>query len=132
MPAPRYLRFAQSLALCSSLAMLPACPSSMTGSDAGDDGDTSSGTDAPSLDAPIAELDTPTMMGADTGATDAPADDEDAPIADAGMTDAGLDCADCDCFDIGGEDAGRPSCFEIGLESCCIAVGPLSPPDLPA
>ncbi len=129
MPAPRYLRFAQSLALCSSLAMLPACPSSTTGVDAGEG---PSGLDAPAApDSPIAEGDAPVMV-TDTGVpTDTPADDEDAPIADAGVTDSGLTCSDCDCFDLGA-DAGRPDCFAVGLSDCCIAVGPLSPPDLPA
>lgn len=131
MPAPRYLRFAQSLALCSSLAMLPGCPSSTEGVDGGGS-DTPSGLDAPMSDTLIAETDAPVMMTTDTGVpSDTPPDDEDAPLADAGVTDAGLECADCDCFGIAA-DAGRPDCYSVGLSDCCIAVGPLSPPDLPA
>jgi hypothetical protein len=56
------------------------------------------------------------------------------PVADAMPgEDAGLTCADCACAFPGGDlsDAGR-TCDSIGLWGCCVAVGPLAPPDLPA
>lgn len=134
MTTPRYLRFARALALCSSLAALPACPSTTSGTDAGDEPDVpSTGTDAPVTDAPIA---TDTPEGTDAPiATDGGTDEDASELADAGeVQDAGDACSTCVCFGPGGDDAdaGRPGCETVGLDSCCFAVGPLSPPELPA
>lgn len=138
MPAPRYLRFARALALCSSLAVVPGCPGGSEATDAG--GDDAPGTDAPSsIDAP-ALADAPVLADAPALAdapstTDAPSM-SDAALADAGGEDAnvamedGGDCTACECFLA--TDAGLPSCEAVGLISCCVAVGPLAPPDLPA
>ena len=65
----------------------------------------------------------------DAAVRDAPPVRTDAFVArDTGV----LTCADCDCG-WGGFDAGSaPQCEAIGLWSCCAAVGPMAPPDLPA
>lgn len=140
---PRYLRFAQALALCSGLATVPACPSSTTltvdsgpaGTDAPAPADDapSTGTDAPvAMDAPSPGADAPS-----TG-TDAPAPAEDAPVAvaDAGELDGGDVCATCECTGLIPVDAGEgglPDCWTVpGAEICCAVIGPLSPPNLPA
>jgi hypothetical protein len=133
MTTPRYLRFARALALCSSLATLPACPSAMTGTDAGDEPDVpSSGTDAPvATDTPVA---TDAPEGEDAPAmTDGGGEADVGELADAGEPqDAGDACSTCACFGLGEVDAGLPGCETVGLDSCCFAVGPLAPPDLPA
>ena len=143
MPVPHYLRFARALALCSSLAVVPGCPSSSEAPAAGDEDD-APGTDAPSsVDAP-ALVDAPSLTDAPS-TTDAPSMTDaalaDAALADAALYDAGSDdaavamedggdCTACECFLA--TDAGLPSCEAVGLISCCVAVGPLAPPDLPA
>lgn len=135
MTTPRYLRFAQALALCSGLATVPACPSStMMGTDSG----------PPGTDAPAVEMDAPSGEDAPIAMTDAPSTGDDAPStgddapsvlpdAPVAVGDAGDLCPTCQCFavDDAGPD-GLPNCDTVGLASCCFAVGPLSPPDLPA
>lgn len=145
MTTPRYLRFAQALALCSGLATVPACPSSTTlGTDSGPSGtdapalaDAPSALDAPSdLDAPATPTDAPS--GSDVMATDdAPATADDAPaLADAGDVDGGDICATCQCFGplpVDAGEGGLPDCFTVeGAGICCAVIGPLSPPNLPA
>ncbi|MFO0747372.1 MAG: hypothetical protein U1F43_17145 [Myxococcota bacterium] len=44
-------------------------------------------------------------------------------MADA-IEDTAIDCATCVC--------GDPDTSEACIQVCCIAVGPLAPPDLPA
>lgn len=118
---PRYLRFARALALCSSLAALPGCPSS-SGSDAG-------GTDTPSTSDTPALADAPSTEDAPSS-EDAPSTEDAPALADAPVEDAG-DCSTCDCG-FSGIDAGLPLCDSVGLILCCAAVGPLAPPELPA
>lgn len=102
-PTPRYLRFAQALALVSGLAA-PGCALDHTrGDDTGPLPD--GGTDAFVADA-----------GSDTGV--------DAPYIDP--------CSRCECV-FGGDMPPPPgSCEAAGTPECCYLVGPLSPPDLPA
>lgn len=53
-------------------------------------------------------------------------------LRDTNVADA-LTCADCLCPQWPGAEAGtRPNCDNVGLASCCYAVGPLAPPDVPA
>lgn len=154
MTSPRYLRFAQALALCTGLATVPACPgpsgtpdsgaapmdAPATGTDA-----PSTGTDAPSTgtDAPVAMTDAPsTGTDAPVAATDAPSTGTDAPIV---STDAPIQLADapgvdictlCRCEGPLPSDAGPdplPDCWSVeGAGICCAVIGPLSPPDLAA
>lgn len=69
----------------------------------------------------------------DAGSRDAGSRDAgsgDAGLGDAGAPDAGpFTCAQCICFLV---DAGQPECTALGHAECCAAIGPLSPPDLPA
>ncbi|MDQ3034364.1 MAG: hypothetical protein M3Y87_18295 [Myxococcota bacterium] len=117
---PHYVRVARALALVTGLAGLPACAVSTTlGTDSGP-GEADSG-----------------PMLADSGSdTDSGATGDDAgTVADAGsQPDAGTvhTCATCTCTF--GVDAGPVvSCEGVGLETtCCAAIGPLFPPDLPA
>ena len=137
MTTPRYLRFAQALALCSGLATVPACPSSTTmTTDSGP-----AGTDAPTLADVPTGIDAPITMGDDASTgTDAPGTTSDAATADApALADAGDGgniCETCMCvgplpFD-GGPGA-PPDCWTVpGAEICCAVIGPLSPPNLPA
>lgn len=55
-------------------------------------------------------------------------------VADAGTDAPSVDpCSTCDCV-FGSDGVPDPpnSCAAMGLYSCCYAVGPLSPPELPA
>ncbi len=105
---PRYLRFARALALVSGIAApMGGCAISHDVDDTGPDRDT-----GPQVDA--------------------------APIADVLVSDAGTDapyvdpCLSCECV-FGGDLPPPPtSCEAQGHPECCYAVGPLSPPDLPA
>ena len=145
MATPRYLRFAQALALCSGLATVPACTGTTTmttdtgpvGTDAPAVADAPSGVDAPSgTDAPATPTDAPS--GSDVMATDdAPViTDDTGMLADAGDVDGGDICATCMCvgplpFDAG--EGALPDCWTVpGAEICCAVIGPLSPPNLPA
>jgi hypothetical protein len=143
MTSPRYLRFAQALALCTGLATVPACPASTTlTTDSGPPPmDTpASGTDAPTpgTDAPIVMADVPTGTDAPTTPTDAPSTGTDAPIvlADAPIVipDGGSICDTCYCeLGIPVDGGGQPNCWDVeGAGICCAVIGPLSPPDLPA
>lgn len=113
--APHYLRVARAIALLGGLAGVSACAAS-TEREAPD---ARVGTDA--------AIDAGEMTPEDGGT-----------LADAGPLDAGapLDsghsCETCVCTF--GSDAGPVvSCEEVGLtDTCCLAVGPLFPPDLPA
>lgn len=140
---PHFVRVARALALVTGLAgMAPGCGAGPVGAPADafagvDSG--GGGTDAAMvLDAARdASADTgnahdtgtvsdtgtarDTGTGRDTG-VDAAADD--AEVADAGM----FDCLTCDCFGV--EDAGRVDCNMAGHIECCVAIGPLAPPDL--
>lgn len=109
--APRFLRFACAIALTSGVgASASGCYASHEGVPAGDAG--------PRRDARTVVADTPPPR--DVG--------PDVPVV---VADAPLTCADCDC--VFGVDAGpRPSCDSLGLWSCCAAIGPCAPPDLPA
>ena len=125
---PHYVRFARSLALLGGLGALGAGCGASTNTP--DDAFTPSTPDAstasndayvsPSDDAFVAANDAPIVISDDTGAA---------------PTDAYDMCAACVCLGAGGggggEDAGRPDCYTVpGSEVCCVAVGPLTPPDL--
>ena len=148
--APHYLRFARALALLTGLAGIPACTE--TGEVVADGGPAprDAAADAGDLDASTSSADggdtTPdggdtTPDGGDTtpdggGAAPDGGDrlaDAGGPGLDAGdvVPDAGVpfDCAACDCFGAPDVDAGVPSCFPDHA-MCCVAIGPLSPPDL--
>lgn len=45
--------------------------------------------------------------------------------------DSGLSCQECSCGEVPA-DAGIPSCYDVNLTNCCVAVGPLLPPDVAA
>lgn len=120
MAAPHYLRFARALALVSTAA---CSETHAPGDDAG-----------PSpVDAYVA-LDAPATVH-DSGPTFV---DVGLPLEDAGgdagteVADGGLQCGDCACREFPVDGASLPNCYDVGLDVCCLAVGPLSPPDLPA
>ena len=148
---PHYLRVARALALVGGLSATGGCTEATSLGDAGStDGgprpsDASAALDAASDDAGEATVDASVMTPTDGGDVDGgdvdgggllDAGDVDGgtALADAGDTDAGaapFDCATCDCFGAPDVDAGVPSCFpDHGM--CCIAIGPLPPPDLAA
>jgi hypothetical protein len=126
MTDPHYLRFVRTLALLSSIGGA-GCGTSTTPGDAATTPDAASSPDT-GTDAAVATVDTGTdapIATVDTGT--------DAPIAtsDGGNdVDAFFDCATCSCG-FTAEDAGLPSC-DPDHAICCVAVGPLAPPDLAA
>jgi hypothetical protein len=101
---PHYLRFVRTLALVSSIGGA-GCGMATTPDDVG-----STGQDA--------------ATAADTGA------DAVVVLVDADTPDTAFSCASCQCS-FGGVDAGLPAC-EPDHTVCCVAVGPLAPPDLAA
>ena len=112
MPTPHYLRFARTLALVGGLAGATGCATSHTR-----EGE-------PRPDASISVRD---------GAVFRPdAARPDAARADAATPDSGHTCATCECESFGGDDPDIIGCEEVGLWDCCVAIGPLFPPDLPA
>ena len=143
--APHYLRFARALALLTGLAGIPACTE--TGEVVADGGPAprDAAADAGDLDASTSTADggdtTPDGGGAAPDGGDTTPDagdllaDAGAPGLDAGdvVPDTGVpvpfDCAACDCFGAPDVDACVPSCFPDHA-MCCVAIGPLSPPDL--
>lgn len=57
----------------------------------------------------------------------------DAPAADTALADAPVDvCSVCLCVFGGDLPAPPESCEAMGHTECCVTVGPLAPPDLPA
>lgn len=113
MAHPHYLRFARSLALVSGLGCAAAgCGLATTPS--GDAGGSATDTGGGATDTGTVVADAGTDAGNDTGA------------------DAGFDCTTCTCG-LTADDAGVPFCSGDAIILCnCAAVGPLSPPDLPA
>ncbi len=110
MTEPHYLRFARALALVGSMGGTAAGCGMAT---------TPAGTDAGggTADTGSTQPDTGTVL-------------DDAAIADAGSeVDAYLNCdmTMCTCG-LTADDAGLPLCNQ----NCCVAVGPLAPPNLPA
>lgn len=108
MTEPHYVRFARALALASTLGGVAGCGTSTTLPE----NDAATGADAATVD------DAATL--ADAG-------------SDAGSdVDAFFDCATCTCG-LTADDAGLPFCPSEQIVTCnCAAVGPLSPPNLPA
>jgi hypothetical protein len=145
---PHYVRVARALALVTALAGAPACSSSTTPDTDSGSGDTDGGgmiADAGGGGTDAGGGGTDSGSGgtdSGTSATDSGAladsghagHDSGTAVADAGQPDAGIvhTCATCVCT--WGADAGPVvSCEAIGMEvPCCIAIGPLFPPDLAA
>ena len=146
---PHYVRVARALALVTALAGAPACSSSTTpDTDSGTGGTDSGGMIADSGGGAIDSGGGATDSGgggtdSGGGATDSGAGvdsghaghDSGTAVADAGQPDGGGIVHTCEtCVCTYGADAGPVvSCEAIGMEiPCCIAIGPLFPPDLPA
>jgi hypothetical protein len=89
-------------------------------------------------DAALSDASTPDASTPDASTPDA------APIADAGhdagndahvvLVDAGADaaltCETCVCLFDGEPPPGEVDCNDVGLWTCCAAIGPLAPPEL--
>jgi len=137
---PRYVRVARALALITGLAGLSACGDNATAeptdSGTGADSSTDSGT--------LADLGGETDSGAESDlgneadlgtATDSGTDVDLGVIADGGGIDASaIACDACVCTGFGVDSDAGPvvSCEAVGRIDCCVAIGPLFPPDLPA
>jgi len=135
---PRYVRVARALALITGLAGLSACGDSATAeptdSGTGADSSTDSGT--------LADLGGETDSGAESDlgseadlGTDSGTDVDLGVISDAGGIDASaIACDACVCTGFGVDSDAGPvvSCEDVGRFDCCVAIGPLFPPDLPA
>ena len=119
-PLPRYVRFARTLALVGGLG-LAACGDDATGSDTiAPDTLTA---DTATVDILAPDTTSVDSVGGDTALADTEAADTAA--ADTAIADAVVDCDACTCAF--GQDVEGAACPDV----CCVAVGPLAPPDLP-
>lgn len=117
MRQPHYLRFARSLALVGALGVAACGDDDKTG-DTADTADSVSETVQPDTTTPDTMADTAPETVEDTIADTTPETVEDT------IADTAVDCDACDC--------GSADASESCISACCIAVGPLYPPDLPA
>ena len=143
---PRYVRVARALALITGLAGLSACGDTTTAppSDSGTRADASADLGARADlgrepdSGSEADLGATTDSGASTDSgtsTDSGADVDLGGIADGGGIDASaISCETCVCTGLGPDSDAGPvvSCEHVGRFDCCVAIGPLFPPDLPA
>lgn len=138
---PHYLRFARSLALVGAMGLASCSDDDKPGTaDTADSLSETVQTDtspdvAPDV-APDTTADTSPDVAPDTIAdtvadttpdttADTAEDTDDAAAMDIDTTlDVAVDCEKCDC--------GSADVSEACVTACCIAIGPLYPPDLPA
>jgi hypothetical protein len=99
---PHYLRFARAVALVGSIGGVGCGMATTPDADTGPGSPDAAATGDAGTDAAVATV-------------------------DANQPDAYRDCSTCSCGLIA-DDAGLPSCDPV----CCVAVGPLAPPDLAA
>lgn len=119
---PKVLRFVRALALVGGLGAA-ACGDDAKSGDATDVIDTVDSTVADAADTTVADTaDTADTSVADTADTSV-ADTLDTNVADTVEDTAAVDCDACSCAEADASSA----C----IQNCCIAVGPLAPPDLP-
>ena len=135
---PHYVRFAQALALVTGLAGVTLGCSSPIVSGGADTGGGGSDSGSGGNDAAVIADSGGGGNDSGGGGDDSGAGADGGDTADTGgssedsgvIADAALfDCGTCDCG-FGGIDSGVQSCEAAGHFECCVAVGPLAPPDL--